>query len=69
MIDDKNLLPEVRLIDNYIQVLEFLVEKLAKDSCVMFLNQDFFEQILVVKSSIQQLRMLYINSLKFQNYE
>ena len=69
MIDDKNLLPEVRLIDNYIQVIEFLVEKLAKDSCVMFLNQDFFEQILVVKSSIQQLRLLYINSLKFQNYE
>lgn len=69
MIDDKNLLPEVRLIDNYIQVLEFLVDKLAKDSCVMFLNQDFFEQILVVKSSIQKLRLLYINSLKFQNYE
>lgn len=69
MIDDKNLLPEVRLIDNYIQVLEFLVEKLAHDSCVMFLNQDFFEQILVVKSSIQKLRLLYINSLKFQNYE
>lgn len=69
MIDDKNLLPEVHLIDNYIQVIEFLVDKLAKDSCVMFLNQDFFEQILVVKSSIQQLRLLYINSLKFQNYE
>lgn len=69
MIDDKNLLPEVHLIDNYIQVLEFLVEKLAKDSSVMFLNQDFFEQILVVKSSIQHLRLLYINSLKFQNYE
>lgn len=69
MIDDENLLPEVRLIDNYIQVLEFLVDKLARDSCVMFLNQDFFEQILVVKSSIQQLRLLYINSLKFQTYE
>lgn len=69
MIDDKSLLPEVRLIDNYIQVIEFLVEKLAKDSSVMFLNSDFFEQILVVKSSIQQLRLLYINSLKFQNYE
>lgn len=69
MIDDKNLLPEVRLIDNYIQVLEFLVDHLAKDSCVMFLNEDFFKQILVVKSSVQQLRLLYINSLKFQNYE
>ena len=69
MIDDKNLLPEVRLIDNYIQVIEFLVDKLAKDSCVMFLNEDFFKQIIVVKSSVQQLRLLYINSLKFQNYE
>lgn len=69
MIDDQNLLPEVRLIDNYIQVLEFLIEHLAQDSCVMFLNEDFFKQIIVVKASIQQLRMLYINSLKFQNYE
>ena len=69
MIDDKNLLPEVRLIDNYIQVIEFLVDKLAKDSCVMFLNEDFFKQIIEVKSSVQQLRLLYINSLKFQNYE
>lgn len=70
MIPDRdNLLPEVRLVDNYIGVLEFLVHKIGEDCDVSFLSTRFYEQLIKTRESVRDLRNCYINSLKFQNYD
>lgn len=69
MIDDGNLLPEIRVIDNYIGVIEFLVQKLASDTDVSFLSSDFYLKIIALRDCVRELKNSYINSLKFQSYE
>lgn len=66
---ESTLLPDVKQINNYVGVLEFIAASLANDCNISLLGQKFYTQLLSVQNEIRELRNVYINSLKFQTYE
>ena len=69
MSSDDNLLPELKQVNNYISVIEFLCGSLYNDCNLSLLPGKFVTQLLTVTEEVRQLRNVYINSLKFQSYE
>lgn len=66
---EENLLPEIKLINNYIDVATYLLSRLPQDCDLSLLSPAFNNQLLTVQDELRHLKQVYINSLKFQSYE
>lgn len=66
---ESTLLPDVKMVNNYLGVLEFVANSIATDCNISLMGQKFYTQLLSVQNEIRALRGVYVNSLKFQSYE
>lgn len=66
---DSTLLPDVKLVNNYVSLLEFIAGQMSTDCNLSLMGSAFYTQLLAVQAEIRELRNVYVNSLKFQSYE
>lgn len=63
------LLPDIKLLNNYIDVVQYLLSRVPSDCNLSLLPPSFYTQLLKVQDEVRELKSVYINSLKFQSYE
>lgn len=64
-INDENLLPELRFIVHNIAMLEHEVKFMLDNCQFSLLPSDFFNSVYEVKKAVENVREVYINSLRF----
>lgn len=68
-LSSDTLLPDIKLLNNYIDVVQYLLSRVPNDCNLSLLPPSFYSQLLKVQDEVRELKSVYINSLKFQSYE